>query len=280
MLLSNLLSRFRLGSMTGLLRRYVTTLIAVICGAVLIAASEIALADGKPTKADIAELGKVLDGVDNLWFSAKSSADMTMSVKTSHYDRTLKLTYWTSGADKAVVKINYPPSEKGTVTLRLGSDMYNYLPNVDKTVKVSAALRSASWMGSHFSNEDLVHSAYLARDYDGTIVETKKKGSANIWTVDLVPKKGTAVVWSKIRMIVEKERRIPQSQIFYDERGTKVRTLSFSDLKKIGGKMVPSKILVTPADLPGEHTEMVYEAIRHGVKFDSGFFSLERLKSL
>jgi len=266
--------------MTGLLRRYVTTLIAVICGAVLIAASEIALADGKPTKADIAELGKVLDGVDNLWFSAKSSADMTMSVKTSHYDRTLKLTYWTSGADKAVVKINYPPSEKGTVTLRLGSDMYNYLPNVDKTVKVSAALRSASWMGSHFSNEDLVHSAYLARDYDGTIVETKKKGSANIWTVDLVPKKGTAVVWSKIRMIVEKERRIPQSQIFYDERGTKVRTLSFSDLKKIGGKMVPSKILVTPADLPGEHTEMVYEAIRHGVKFDSGFFSLERLKSL
>ena len=235
---------------------------------------------GKPSKADSAELDKVLDGVDKLWFSTKSSADMTMSVKTSHYDRQLKLTYWTSGTDKAVVKINYPPSEKGTVTLRMGSDMYNYLPNVDKTVKVSAALRSSSWMGSHFSNDDLVHTAYLARDYDGTIVEVKKKGSTSIWTVDLVPKKGTAVVWSKIRMVVEKERRIPQTQVFFDERGSKVRTLTFSDLKKLGGKLVPAHILVTPADLPGEHTEMVYESIRHNVKFDNGFFSLERLKSL
>ncbi len=268
--------RFRLGR---------TSVSAIFqCAALLLASyfaiADIASADGKPTKAEIAELPKVLDGVDNLWFSSKSSADMTMSVKTSHYDRVLKLTYWTSGLDKAVVKINFPPSEKGTVTLRLGSDMYNYLPNVDKTVKVSAALRSASWMGSHFSNEDLVHSAYLARDYDGTIVESKKKGSTTVWTVDLVPKKGSAVVWSKIRMIVEKERRIPQSQVFFDERGTKVRTLAFSDIKKLGGKMVPGKIMVTPADLPGEHTEMVYETIRHGVKFDSGFFSLERLKSL
>ncbi|MEN9835023.1 MAG: hypothetical protein RL011_1216 [Pseudomonadota bacterium] len=280
MLLINLLYRVQLRFMFSRSRLSMTRIITAVVVAAVMSAADVAMADGKPTKADTAELSKVLDGVDNLWFSTKSSADMTMSVKTSHYDRTLKLTYWTSGMDKAVVKINYPPSEKGTVTLRLGSDMYNYLPNVDKTVKVSAALRSASWMGSHFSNEDLVHSAYLARDYDGTIIESKKKGSSTIWTVDLVPKKGTAVVWSKIRMIVEKERRIPQNQVFFDERGTKVRTLAFSDLKKLGGKMVPSKILVTPADLPGEHTEMVYESIRHGVKFDSGFFSLERLKSL
>jgi outer membrane lipoprotein-sorting protein len=235
---------------------------------------------GKPTKADNEELGKVLSGVDKLWFSAKSSADMSMSVKTSHYERTLKLTYWTSGSDKAMIKINYPPSEKGTVTLRLSSDMYNYLPNVDRTVKVSAALRSASWMGSHFSNDDLVRSAYFERDYDGKIIEVKKKGSATIWTIDLVPKRNSAVVWSKVRMIVEKERKIPQSQVYYDDRGAKVRTLTFTNLKKLGGRMVPSRIMVTPTDLPGEHTELVYESIRHGVKFDGNFFSLEQLKSL
>ena len=235
---------------------------------------------GKPTKADTEELSNVLSGVDKLWFSAKSSADMSMSVKTSHYERTLKLTYWTSGSDKAMIKINYPPSEKGTVTLRLATDMYNYLPNVDRTVKVSAALRSASWMGSHFSNDDLVRSAYFERDYDGKIIEVKKKGSSTFWTIDLVPKRNSAVVWSKVRMIVEKERKIPQSQVFYDDRGAKVRTLTFTDLKKLGGRMVPSRIMVNPVDLPGEHTELVYDSIRHGVKFDVNFFSLEHLKSL
>ena len=241
------------------------------------ASSTGALAGGK---GESEELHQVLAGVDKLWFTSKDSADMTMSVKTSHYERTLKLSYWAAGMDQALVKINFPPAEKGTVTLRLGSDIYNYLPNVDRTVKVSASLRSSGWMGSHFTNDDLVHTAYLARDFDGKIVESKKSGNATILTVDLIPKKSTNIVWSKIRMVVEKERKIPQSQIYYDEKGGKARTLTFSDLKQLGGKLVPSKISLMPADLPGEHTDLIYESIKHGVKFDGDFFSLERLKSM
>ena len=230
-------------------------------------------------KADAEELKKVLSGVDKLWSSKKSEAEMTMTVKTSHYERALKLTLWAEGDTRALVKINAPAKEKGTMTLRLGQDIYNFLPKIDRTVKVSAAMRSSSWMGSHFSNDDLVRSSHLVSDYDATFVEATKRGQTALWTIDLVPKAGSKLTWSKLRMVVEKERAIPVSQVFYGARGAKIRTIVFSDVKELGGKLAPAKISVTPADLPGERTDLIYVSLRHDIRLDPDFFSVDNLKA-
>ena len=243
-----------------------------------IALAPLAVAKEAP-QVDAQELKKVLSGVDKLWSSKKSEAEMTMTVKTAHYERALKLTLWAEGDTQALVKINAPAKEKGTMTLRLGHDIYNFLPKIDRTVKVSAAMRTSSWMGSHFSNDDLVGSCHLAKDYDATLVEANKHGKTTLWTVDLVPKSGTNLTWSKLRLVVEKERTIPISQTFYNERGSKTRTVIFSDVKELGGRQAPTKISVTPADLPGEHTDLVYVSLRHDIKLDPDFFNVDNLKS-
>ena len=243
-----------------------------------IASAPLGIAKDAP-KVDAEELKKVLSGVDKLWSSKKSEAEMTMTVKTAHYERALKLTLWAEGDTQALVKINAPAKEKGTMTLRLGHDIYNFLPKIDRTVKVSAAMRTSSWMGSHFSNDDLVGSCHLAKDYDATLVEANKHGKTTLWTVDLVPKSGTNLTWSKLRLVVEKERTIPISQTFYNERGSKTRTVIFSDVKELGGRQAPTKISVTPADLPGEHTDLVYVSLRHDIKLDPDFFNVDNLKS-
>jgi len=245
-----------------------------------LACTSAAVAAGKgASNASSEEIKKVLSGVDNLWASKKSQADMMMTVKTANYERALKLTLWAEGEKQALVKINAPPKEKGTMTLRLGQDIYNFLPKIDRTVKVSAAMRSSSWMGSHFSNDDLVRSSHLVSDYDATFVEATKRGQTALWTIDLVPKAGSKLTWSKLRMVVEKERAIPVSQVFYGARGAKIRTIVFSDVKELGGKLAPAKISVTPADLPGERTDLIYVSLRHDIRLDPDFFSVDNLKA-
>jgi hypothetical protein len=202
-----------------------------------------------------------------------------MTVKTAHYERVLRLTYWVEGKDRTLVRIDAPPREKGTSTLKLGPDIYNYLPKIGRTVKVSAALRTGSWMGSHFTNDDLMKASRFADDFDATLVLATKDKDVLLWTVDLVPKAETAVTWSRIRMVLDQAKATPRSQEFFDEKGAKSRTVLFDDVKDLGGRVVPSLVRVTPVAPPGEYTELRYESIDRAVTFDAEFFSLSRLKN-
>jgi outer membrane lipoprotein-sorting protein len=229
--------------------------------------------------AETKELQTTLAGVDKLWFGSRSTADVTMTVKTTQYSRVLSLKYWVEGKDQTLLRIDGPPKEKGTATLKLGQDIYNYLPKIARTVKVSAALRTGSWMGSHFTNDDLLKASRFADDFDATLLGKKQEGGHSLWTVELKPKPQAAISWSKIIMVLDKERTMPLSQEFYDEQGHKARTVAFSDIKKLGGREVPALVTVTPADKPGEFTELRYVTITRDVKFEPDFFSLSRLKN-
>jgi outer membrane lipoprotein-sorting protein len=225
------------------------------------------------------ELRTTLAAIDKLWFGSRSTANVTMTVKTEHYERVLKLTYWVEGKDQTLLRIDAPPKEKGTSTLKLGQDIYNYLPKIARTVKVSAALRTGSWMGSHFTNDDLLKASRFSGDYDSKLLEKKMQGETQLWTVELSPKPRAAVSWTKIIMILDKNTNTPLSQEFYDESGTKTRIIEFSDIRDLGGRQAPALVKVTPLDKPNEFTELRYLTIKRDVKFTPDFFSLSRLKN-
>ena len=224
------------------------------------------------------DLLATLDEVDRLWFGQQSTASVTMIVKTTRYERTLQLTYWVDGKDKTLIRIDAPAREKGNATLKIGPDIYNYLPKIDRTVKVSPALRSDSWMGSHFTNDDLLKATRFSGDYDAKLLSRTGQGLSEIWTIELTPKPRTPVPWSKVLMTLEKSSAIPSSQMFYDEKGALARTVTFSDVKELGGRRAPQTVRITPADKPEEHTELRYDSIDRAVKFEESFFSLSKLK--
>lgn len=217
--------------------------------------------------------------VDKLWFGTRSTADVSMTVKTENYERVLKLTYWVEGKDQTLIKIVAPAKEKGTSTLKNGADIYNFLPKIGRTVKVSAALRSGSWMGSHFTNDDLLKATRFADDYVAKLLEKSGSGVDEKWKVELTPKPETAVPWSKVVMELVKATATPTRQDFLDEKGAVLRTVEFREVKELGGRKVPSVVRVTPSDKPKEYTELVYEKIDRSVTFTPEFFSLSRLKN-
>lgn len=226
-----------------------------------------------------ADLHATLDAMDRLWFGKSSQALVSMRVKTKNYEREMRLKYWVSGKDKTLLRIEAPPKEKGTATLKLGQDIYNYLPKIARTVKVSSALRTGSWMGSHFTNDDLMKASHFADDFIPTLMESRVEGSLVIWTVDLKPKPDAAITWSKVRVILEKQTTIPRLQEFYDEKGEIARKVVYTEVKDLGGRRVPSLVTVTPSNLPGESTELRYESIERDVDIPPETFSLSHMKN-
>lgn len=226
------------------------------------------------------DINKTLDAIDQTWLGSSSKGKISMTIKTNEYTRKLSMDYWSKEKDKTLIRITSPAKEKGTATLKVGKDVYNYLPKIDRTVKVSSALMTGSWMGSHFTNDDLVKTSRLAEDYFAKVTQSKKTSSGEIWEMDLVPKPSTAVTWSKIHLTLNRSAVLPIRQVFHDEDGKPIRTVIFDQVKKLGGRDVPSVLTVTVNEKPGEFTELVYEDINFNSTVDGSFFSTVQLRKL
>lgn len=112
---------------------------------------------------------KILKELDDLYRSSSAHGFMSMQVKTSHYTRTMRLESWASAKDKSLIRIIMPLKERGTSTLMSGKNIYTYLPKTDRTIRLTSGMMGGSWMGSHFTNDDLIKESRMSEDYDATI---------------------------------------------------------------------------------------------------------------
>lgn len=224
------------------------------------------------------DIASYLNEIDDMWRGTSSQATVSMHVKTAHYERSMKMQAWSKGKDKSLIRIEKPLKEKGTATLKSGAAIYTYLPKTDRTVRLSSGMMMGSWMGSHFTNDDLVKESRMLDDYVATKVGERTVEGRGLIDIQLTPKPDAAVVWGKIVTTFDVVRRIPVKHVYYDEDGAVVRTMDFSDLKMVQGKLRPMKMRIVPKDHPDEFTEVTYEDIKFGEDIDDNFFSLGRLK--
>jgi len=219
----------------------------------------------------------ILKKVDDLWRGESSQSLVSMRVKTAHWERTLVMDVWTEGTENSLVKIIKPLKEQGIATLKVGNEIYNYLPKTDRTIKLTAAMMMGSWMGSHFTNDDLVKESRMSEDYSSRITFAGRRDGQDIIEITLIPKPQAAVVWGKIVLSV-RDDDLPIKQIYYDEDGQVVRVLTFDDYRQVSGRVVPMHMKMKPEDKPGEFTEITYETLSFNVSLPAGFFSLRELK--
>ena len=227
---------------------------------------------------DVERARLVLAEIDDLWRADSSRSTVSMKVVTANYSRQVTMENWTLGKDKSFVKILSPRKEKGTVTLKSGNVIYTYLPKTDRTIRLTSSMMMGSWMGSHFTNDDLVKESRLSEDYVPRIIFEGERKGENIIEFALEPKPEAPVVWGRIVIIVLAEGFLPLASYYYDEDMILARTMSFSDIKKMGGRLLPAIMRVVPADEVGEYTELTYQEISFGIKLDDSFFSLQQLR--
>lgn len=221
----------------------------------------------------------IVDRVDRILRGESSHGIATMEVVTEHWSRTLTMEVWSLGTDYALVRITAPKKEAGTATLKVGDDIWNYLPRVDRTIKIPASLMMGSWMGSHFTNDDLVKESRLIEDYDIEIGFEGRRGDTDVWEFVLTPKPQAAVVWGRIVYQVRKRDLMPTWARYYDEDGNLIRTLLFGEYREMGGRLVPSVMRMQPEDKPDEHTVVRYLELDFNIDIDKSFFSLRTLRS-
>ena len=226
-----------------------------------------AVAAAEPT------IEELLDATDDVNRGASSKSTITMQVKTKRYERTMTMDAWSRGEEDSLIRITAPAKDAGTTTLKVGDDMWNYIPKIDRTMKIPPGMMSGAWMGSHFSNDDLVKSNRLADEF------TYEKESVvdGVYTIVCTAKPDAAVVWGKV-VVKVREDKIPLEVGYYDEDGELARKLTFSDVRQLGGRTVPATMLLEPADRPGEFTKITTTAMDFDVKFDDRTFSLQSLK--
>jgi hypothetical protein len=201
-----------------------------------------------------------------------------MAVVTRRWTRTLAMTVWSQGTDNALIKITAPPKEAGTATLKAGNEIWNYLPKIDRTIRVPTSMMMASWMGSHFTNDDLVKESRLVRDYDIVLGFAGARDGVEIWEFVLTPRPAAAVVWGRIVLEVRQGDLMPTWAKYYGDDGVLKRTVTFSEYRIMGGRLVPSRVAVTPADKPDESTVITYKRLAFDVRLPEDTFSLGALK--
>jgi outer membrane lipoprotein-sorting protein len=173
--------------------------------------------------------------------------EWTMVVKNKRTRRTMKMKSYSVGKQKSFIKILYPGKDRGITFLKVDNAMWQYVPRIEKTIKIPASMMLQSWMGSDFTNDDLVRESSISEDYHAALLkETEQE-----YMLELIPREDAAVVWGRIVMAVSKKYFLPVIVRYYDEDNTLVRELTYLDVRLFGNRYYPARWLMHPME-PGK----------------------------
>lgn len=200
----------------------------------------------------------------------------TMKVVRGDDARQMKIKLWWKDRKFALLKILEPQKDKDTGNLRIGTDLWQYLPKVNRIIRIPSSMMLQSWMGSDFSNDDLVKNGSLFKDYTHKLLKKEKE----VEIIECLPKPDAPVVWGKIIVTVRVKDSAPLKQEFYSEKGKLIKVLEGSNIKKFGTHNIPTTLKMTNVAKKDTFTIIEYEA--NTVKFDSdisdSFFTQQQLR--
>lgn len=228
-----------------------------------------ALAESDPTAVEL------LNRIDRLYQQKNSHATLRMEIVTPDYSRSMTMDSWSIGLDYSLVRVLSPKKERGVATLKRKHEMWNYLPKIRKVVKVPPSMMMGSWMGSDFTNDDLMREGSWVEEFDVSLTETDAH-----YLLELIAKPDTVTVWGKMQIQVNPDSLLPRKQIYFDEDGTPVREMAFTDVKTFGTVTLPTVLELTPLNKTGNSTRVIYENMEFDLNIDDAFFTLQNLKKM
>lgn len=220
---------------------------------------------------------ELIDKIDRLYRADSSYALMEMEIVNPNWQRTLRLKAWSEGTDKTLIRILEPAKERGTGTLRIGNEMWNYLPKVDKTIRIPSSMMMSSWMGSDFTNDDLVKEFTFAEDYTFHYADFDNPEENRLY-IECTPKEGRPIVWARVMLVVDAENLLPVSEMFYDEKDQLMRTMNFRDVKTFDDRRIPSVMELLPHDGKGK-TVIRYLEAEFNTDIPTGTFTTRNLRT-
>lgn len=217
---------------------------------------------------------------DELLKSKSSYAELTMTVIKTDWTRTIGMKSWALEPDYAILYITEPARDKGTVTLKRKKEVWNWIPAAQKVIKIPPSMMLQSWMGSDFTNDDLVKESSVINDYTHKVLGEENFAGYDCYKIESIPKPDAGVVWGKLLSWISKDQYYQLKVEFYDEDDFLVKTYLGSDINEMGGRKIPTYWEMIPVDRPGEKTVFTYHNVKFNINVDESFFSERNMKKV
>ncbi len=219
------------------------------------------------------DAAEIIERMEQVMRGDSQYAEMTMKIERPRYNREVSMRSWLKGRDHSLILITAPARDDGTVYLMRDNDIWNYDPRIDRTTRLPSSMMAQSWMGSDFTNDDLVRDTDLVDDFDHQILRTEEYNGYECYVIEMIPKPGTPIVWGKVLVWISTEEYIQLRVENYDQRDELVNTMELTDISTFGDRQIPTRITVIPADKENERTILTYQALEFDIDIDYDFFS-------
>ena len=223
---------------------------------------------------------EIIRKADQLLQGKSNTAEISMVIHRPKWDRKLTMKSWSKGNDFSLLYITSPAKEKGQVFLKRKKEMWNWLPSIDRTIKIPPSMMMQSWMGSDMTNDDLVNESSIIKDYDHKIVGEESLAGYDCYKIELIPHETAPVVWGKIYSWVSKTNFFALKNEYYDEDDILINVETLSNIKNVGDRTIPTKFTIIPVDKDDHYTEMEFVNIKFNVNIEESFFSIQNMKRI
>ncbi|MCZ6694379.1 MAG: outer membrane lipoprotein-sorting protein [Bacteroidetes bacterium] len=207
-----------------------------------------------------------------------SRSEMVMKIVRPDWSREVTMKGWALGREYSLILITAPARDKGTAFLKRDKEIWNWQPSIDRVVKLPPSMMMQSWMGSDFTNDDLVKESSAVNDYSHTLVGDTVVEDRDCYKIEMIPKEEAAVVWGRVEAYISKEDYLQMLFKYYDEDEILVNTMYMSEIKEIGGRIIPTVLEMVPAENPGHKTLIIYRNIEFEIPIKDDFFSIQNTK--
>ncbi|MCB0480207.1 MAG: outer membrane lipoprotein-sorting protein [Flavobacteriales bacterium] len=223
---------------------------------------------------------QIIEKANNLTLGRSAKGEMEMTIERPSWSRTITMKTWSLGRGYSLIYITAPARDKGQVFLKRETEMWNWMPTVSRMMKIPSSMMGQSWMGSDFTNDDLVRMNSIVEDYTHKILGEEKINGFECYKIELMPKEEAAVVWGKLVVWVAKGEYYTMKQENYDEDMMLVNIMTASDVKQMGDRKLPARLELIPSDKKNQKTIIVTKWQEFNIDIDESFFSQQNMKQV
>jgi outer membrane lipoprotein-sorting protein len=203
---------------------------------------------------------------------------MTMTIIRPSWQRTIEFRSWSLGSENALTLITAPAKEAGQSFLKRGKEMWSWNPAINRLIKLPPSMMSQGWMGSDYTNDDLLRESSVVNDYTHEIAGEETIDGRVCYKIKMTAKENASVIWGhQIRWIDKKDLILLKAEL-YDEDGYLVRTETGSEIKVMDGRTIPARIELVPAEEKGNRTVIEIKDMKFNVPIEESFFSQQNMK--
>lgn len=223
---------------------------------------------------------EIIKKADDKMQGESNKSVMKMTIVRPDWKREITMKAWALGRQYSLILITSPARDKGSAFLKRKNEMWNWQPSIDRVIKLPPSMMLQSWMGSDFTNDDLVKESSVVNDYDHSLEQDTIINGMDCFKISMIPHEEAAVVWGKVLIYIEKENYNQLLVKYYDEDNFLINTMILSNIRKMGDRSIPTHLEMIPADEPNNKTIIDYLDMEFNLDIKEAFFSLQNMKRI